>query len=460
MLLKQIPSFQQSWKCTKGFPKRKIVFQSPPVNFHDCWREGNQYYLLTISRLIQVGCGAWCLPPPGPWPLGPPPWPLPPAASGTQGGGATQLPDEVLGVAQPVIQGPRRLLDPVDHIAAPIDLHLHHRRLAQARHQLGVDRVEGLQRGQREDDPFVANCPEPQRLLTVMDGGHRHLHHGQRAVHDEILCRQECPHLLEDVTPLLLAARLGDAQALQEGRRLLPHLDNVAHPLVRGRALRIAAPVLCLHNQREGGPGRVDILKCEPVGVHSRQARQVPRSRLSGPKHPITLRPEDTNHLLRCRALAPVHLSSDLQGRVDDWVDVVLLAREWVSPALKGQELLRRELKLLVSAPDDLTACVLLPNPPKHPELSLIRFIAQRIRDSLPSSVGQGWSPQAGGTLGGGRRLQLAHLLQQCLLVPRVLRRSEHLNVRDILLLDVPPGRMLSGSSSSRGFACLPPEPS
>ena len=106
---------------------------------------------------------------------------------------------------------------PTDHIAAPIDLHLHHRRLAQARHQLGVDRVEGLQRGQWEGDPFVANCPEPQRLLTVMDGGHRHLH---------------------------------------------------------------------LHNQREGGPGRVDILKCEPVGVHSCQARQVPRSRLSGPKHP------------------------------------------------------------------------------------------------------------------------------------------------------------------------------
>ena len=93
----------------------------------------------------------------------------PPGANGTQGGGATQLPDEVLGVAQPVIQGPHRLLrdllDPVvDHIAAPIDLHLHHRRLAQARHQLGVDRVDGLQRGQREGDPFVANCPEP---LTV-----------------------------------------------------------------------------------------------------------------------------------------------------------------------------------------------------------------------------------------------------------------------------------------------------
>ena len=61
---------------------------------------------------------------------------------------------------------------------------------------------------------------------------------------------------------------------------------------------------------------------------------------------------------------------SDLQGRVDDWVDVVLLAREWVSPALQGQELLRRELELLLSG--DLTACVLLPNPPKHPELSLV----------------------------------------------------------------------------------------
>ena len=62
------------------------------------------------------------------------------------------------------------------------------------------------------------------------------------------------------------------------------------------------------------------------------------------------------HHLLRRRALAPVHLRSDLQGRVDDWVDVVLLARKWVSPALQGQELLRRELELLVSALGDLTA--------------------------------------------------------------------------------------------------------
>ena len=40
LTLGPLPSFQQSWKCTKGFPKRKIVFQSSPVNFHDCWREG------------------------------------------------------------------------------------------------------------------------------------------------------------------------------------------------------------------------------------------------------------------------------------------------------------------------------------------------------------------------------------------------------------------------------------
>ena len=34
-----IPSLQQSWKWTGGFPKRKTVFQHPPVSFHDCWRE-------------------------------------------------------------------------------------------------------------------------------------------------------------------------------------------------------------------------------------------------------------------------------------------------------------------------------------------------------------------------------------------------------------------------------------
>ena len=42
-----LPSFQQSWKCTKGFPKRKIVFQSSPVNFHDCWREGKFWESIT-----------------------------------------------------------------------------------------------------------------------------------------------------------------------------------------------------------------------------------------------------------------------------------------------------------------------------------------------------------------------------------------------------------------------------
>ena len=66
-------------------------------------------------------------------------------------------------------------------------------------------------------------------------------------------------------------------------------------------------------------------------------------------------------------AAPPVHLRSDLQGRVDDRVDVVPLTREWVGPALQGQELLRRELELLVRALGDFAAEVLLPDPPKHP---------------------------------------------------------------------------------------------
>ena len=116
---------------------------------------------------------------------------------------------------------------------SPVDLHLHHRGLAQARHQLGVDRVEGLQRCQ-EGDPLVADRPETQRLLTVVDGGHWDLHHRQRAVDDEILGRQKRPHLLEDVAPFRLAARLGDAQALQEGHRLTCPRSRI----------RIAAPAL------------------------------------------------------------------------------------------------------------------------------------------------------------------------------------------------------------------------
>ena len=45
-----------------------------------------------------------------------------------------------------------------------------------------------------------------------------------------------------------LTARLGDSQALKEGDRLLPHLQDVPHPLIRSRALRIAAPSLRLHD--------------------------------------------------------------------------------------------------------------------------------------------------------------------------------------------------------------------
>ena len=103
------------------------------------------------------------------------------------------------------------------------------------------------------------------------------------------------------------------------------------------------------------------------MGVHPRQARQVPRASLPRPKHATALGPEDPHHLLRRRALPPVHLRSDLQGRVGDRVDVVPLTREWVGPALQGQELLRRELELLVRALGDFAAGVLLPDPPKHP---------------------------------------------------------------------------------------------
>ena len=69
------------------------------------------------------------------------------------------------------------------------------------------------------------------------------------------------------------------------------------------------------------------------MGVHPRQARQVPRASLPRPKHAIALGPEDPHHLLRRRALPPVHLRSDLQGRVDDRVDVVPLTRDcWSAP--------------------------------------------------------------------------------------------------------------------------------
>ena len=49
-------------------------------------------------------------------------------------------------------------------------------------------------------DPLVANRPETQRLLTVMDA----------------------ISFKKAVAPFLLAARLGDAQALQEGHRSSP----------------------------------------------------------------------------------------------------------------------------------------------------------------------------------------------------------------------------------------------
>ena len=57
-------------------------------------------------------------------------------------------------------------------------------------------------------------------------------------------------------------------------------------------------------------------------------------------------------------------------------------------------------------------------------------FIAQRSKDSLPSSESR--------SCGGIGRRQIGHLFQQRLLVPRVLCLSEPPDVGDVLLLDVP----------------------
>ena len=62
-----------------------------------------------------------------------------------------------------------------------------------------------------------------------------------------------------------------------------------------------------------------------------------------------------------------------------------------------------------------------------------------------PACPGQGLPPPLWVSLGGlptasvgGRRRQIGHLVQQRLLVPRVLRLSQPPDVGDVLLLDVP----------------------
>ena len=86
----------------------------------------------------------------------------------------------------------------------------------------------------------IANRPETQRLLAVVDGCHWQLHHRGGAICDEILRGQEGAHLLEDVGPLRLVPGLGDAQALEEGHRLLricrilpSHLSDVEPSALR-----------------------------------------------------------------------------------------------------------------------------------------------------------------------------------------------------------------------------------
>ena len=113
--------------------------------------------------------------------------------------------------------------------------------------------------------------------------------------------------------------------------------------------------------------------------------------------------------LLRRRALAPVHLRSDLQGRVDDWVDVVLLAREWVlrsrARSSSGVSLNCWSAPLRISP----LACF-FQIPPKHPELSLVPLHRPEEQGQLALLRVQvlGWSPpKAGGTLSGGRCHQI-----------------------------------------------------
>ena len=102
-------------------------------------------------------------------------------------------------------------------IAPPVHLDLHHGELAQPRHQFGVDRLKSPERGQRRSSQTARK-------------------------RDEVLRGQEGAHLLEDVGPLRLVPGLRDAQALEEGHRLLAHLQDVAEPLVRRGALR---PLRC-----------------------------------------------------------------------------------------------------------------------------------------------------------------------------------------------------------------------
>ena len=151
---------------------------------------------------------------------------------------------------------------------------------------------------------------------------------------------------------------------------------------------------------------------------------------------------QDPHHLLRRRALPPVHLRSDLQGRVDDRVDVVPLTREWVARSSSG----KRSAPLGISPLECFFQI-----PPNIRSSPWCLFIAQRSRDSLPSSESRscGGLDGVSGIFGGGRCRQIGHLLQQRLLVPRVLCLSEPPDVGDVLLLHVP--RCLRGHPAPGG---------
>ena len=43
---KLVPSLQQSWKLTGGFWKTIFLLGNPFVHFHDCWKEGTNFFPL------------------------------------------------------------------------------------------------------------------------------------------------------------------------------------------------------------------------------------------------------------------------------------------------------------------------------------------------------------------------------------------------------------------------------
>ena len=112
------------------------------------------------------------------------------------------------------------------------------------------------------------------------------------------------------------------------------------------------------------------------MSVDPCEGRKIPRPSLPGPEDPIVLSP-DPPHLLRGGPLPTILLGRDLQGCVDDGVNVLRVARARVGPLLNGQELFRRQAEELARVLRDLAMGMLLPHPPK-PEFALVPLDSPR----------------------------------------------------------------------------------